>query len=341
MKLLKSLLLLAFLAAPASAAKISIPSVSGGVSSGGGASTLAVQKDDVNVSSPTAVIDFDGDYYTVTESPTGETNVTPKDEGIDQAKLLGGSAFIANYPIVANGGSDPKSFYTSLILEAMIGNQQIIVDHLQTFDGVSPTSATDEWLSIEASSITSKFRGLPKITTFYFEQSRESPRFVENATNNAFVVTSSTMPDYGLMSFAAGVSSESNCGYFPMPSVRDYNSGVDFRLDEFRILLGTATDSGAQRYVVAVASNVAGSSWRTATYTQPINVDMASGLGTAASTERALATTPTLTNWTSIITSGVPWAVKVCRDGDDGTNDTSAIDSRFSMLTIRAANTVP
>jgi hypothetical protein len=189
--------------------------------------------------------------------------------------------------------------------------------------------------------VTKQGQALEAITTFYFEQSREAPRFVQSATNNPFVVDAATNPAYGLMSFSHSVSSESNCGYFPMPAVRDYNLSVDFRLDEFRVLNGTGTDSGAQRYVIAVASKTAGTTWLTANYTQSINVDMASGLGTVSREERSLATTTTLTNWNTVIASGVPWCVRVCRDGDDGTNDTSTVDSRFSMLTIRAGNTVP
>ncbi len=178
------------------------------------------------------------------------------------------------------------------------------------------------------------------ITTFYFEQSRETPRSVFSATNNAFVVDASTNVDYGLMSFSNSVSSESNCGYFPMPAVRDYNLSVDFRLDEFRTVNGRSSDANDQVYTVAVASKVVGKTWLSATYTQPLTVTMASTLGTAAGEERALATNPTLTNWSSVIASGVPWAVQICRDGD-AAGDTSTIDSRFSMVTIRAGNTVP
>lgn len=185
------------------------------------------------------------------------------------------------------------------------------------------------------------FDAMTPITTFYFEQARETPRFVQSAANNAFIVDAATNPAYGLMAFSNSVSSESNCGYFPMPAVRDYNLSVDFRLDEFRVVNGTGTDSGAQRYVVGVASKTAGKTWLTETYTQQVNVDMAGSLGSVSGEERALATNPTLTNWSSVIASGVPWCVKVCRDGDDSTNDASSTDSRFSMITIRAGNTVP
>jgi hypothetical protein len=188
---------------------------------------------------------------------------------------------------------------------------------------------------------TDTWDAITPITTFYFEQSREAPRFVQSATNNAFITDASTNPAYGLVAFSHSVSSESNCGYFPMPAVRDYNTSVDFRLDEFRVLVGTGSDSNAQRYVVAVASKTTGHTWLTETYTQQVNVDMAGSLGSVSGEERSLATTTTLTNWNSIIASGVPWCVKVCRDGDDATNDPSSIDSRFSMLTIRAGNTVP
>ncbi len=211
---------------------------------------------------------------------------------------------------------------------------------LDSFD-LSASYADMEQPIIGFSTVTKRGIPLQPITTFYFEQAREAPRFTHSATNNAFVVDAATNPAYGLMAFSHSASSESNCGYFPMPSVRDYNVSVDLRLDEFRILNGTTTDSGAQRYMIAVSSKVAGRSWLTATYTQSINVDMASGLGTVSGEERALATTTTLTNWNSVIASGVPWCVRVCRDGDDGTNDTSTVDSRFSMFTIRAGNTVP
>ncbi len=202
----------------------------------------------------------------------------------------------------------------------------------------APTDVSEYGVLVDTA--TGKFRPFTPITTFYFEQSRESPRFVHSATNNPFIVDAATNPAFGLMAFSNSVSSESNCGYFPMPTVRDYNTSIDFRLDEFRILVGSATDSGAQRYMVAVASKT-NVNWLNATYSNSITIDMASSLGTVSGTERALASVTTLTSWNTIIASGVPWCVRVCRDGDDGTNDASTVDSRFSMLTIRGSNTNP
>lgn len=183
-------------------------------------------------------------------------------------------------------------------------------------------------------------RPLGVTTTFYFEQSRESPRFVHSATNNPFVVDAATNPVYGLMSFSNSADKASNCGYFPMPAVRDYNTGIDLRLDEFRVVNGASSDSGDQVYEVGVATKVAGQTWLTAVYGSTVGVTMDSTLGTVAAEERALASVETLTGWKDVVASGVPWAVRVCRDGDDG-DDTSTVDSRFSMLTIRAGNTVP
>jgi hypothetical protein len=265
------------------------------------------------------------------------------------ATLLCGSVHALNFSQIGGSSGGGSGDITAVTVTAPAtgggtsGSVDIGVDDIDVndlaLDG-SISDADNEWFVLQTSSNTGRFRGVLGSTTFYFEQVRESPRFVHNATNNAFEVSAATNPYYGMMKFAHSVSSETNCGYFPMPSVRDYNLDVDFRLDEFRVLVGTGTDSSAQRYVIAVASDT-GVSWLNATYTNSITVDMESALGTASGTERALAGVQTLTSWNTVIASGVPWAVRVCRDGDDATNDASSHDSYFSMITIRAGNTIP
>lgn len=217
------------------------------------------------------------------------------------------------------------------------GDGTVDLDSLDSSE-VYTTPGSEEVVPV-GSTTTKKFRYLSPVTTFYFEQSREAPRFVYNSTTNAFAVDAATNTAYGLAKFDNATDKGANCLYFPMPAVRDYNTGVDLRLDEFRVLNG-ASDANDQVYEVAVASKVAGQTWASATYGSGVTVTLVSGLGTAAKEERSYATADTLTGWKSVVASGVPWCVRVCRDGD-AAGDSSSVDSYFSMLTIRAANTIP
>ena len=79
---------------------------SGGSSAGGsgGSSTLAVENGDVQISSPTAAIDFNDDDFTVTQSPTGEANVViSTDPTITSIRWADGTVQVSS-PVAGGSG---------------------------------------------------------------------------------------------------------------------------------------------------------------------------------------------------------------------------------------------
>jgi hypothetical protein len=278
---------------------------------GSGSSSLAVTTGTAlgfttTTSSPTAVVVFDQEVFrvTLTESTT---------------------AFI--------------ELLTGAIKNEHVGDGELDLNKFaQDGDGFT-NFPDDEYVAVVGSTITGHVKGRQFISSFTYEVAGAQPAFVHDATLNAFDVRATTNPTYGLVQFDPATDEATNCAYFKMPVPRDHKD-YDLRLEEFSVFKATSTDAGTQEYNLAVSTVAQGINPRTSTYSHPITVQF-SATSRAADTLEFITTPQTLTDWDTKVTAGVPTYVRVCRDGNDGTNDTSIHTSRLERLMIRGYHTLP
>jgi hypothetical protein len=143
------------------------------------------------------------------------------------------------------------------------------------------------------------------------------------------VGTTETTQLYGVPSFADDVETNNYVDYIgEVP--RDWDSSVD-PVAYFKFRLGGA-DTGDHDYIVSMI-DIADSGAAAGTPGDAINLGYtADGSGADGDIETA---TATLTGWGAAATAGSYWLIRVTRDGDDGTNDASTVDSYPMALTIR------
>jgi hypothetical protein len=115
----------------------------------------------------------------------------------------------------------------------------------------------------------------------------------------------------------------------------DLDTSVDLRAKfEFRL---SNTDTGKHRYVISVA-DVPDSSSSAGVTGNSVNLDFA-GDASGASGDIETVGLTTLTGWKSALTPGHHMVIRIARDGDDGTNDTSTVDSYSGPLEIEYQKT--
>jgi hypothetical protein len=143
------------------------------------------------------------------------------------------------------------------------------------------------------------------------------------------VGTTETTQLYGVPSFADDVETNNFVDYIAEVP-RDWDSAVD-PVAYFKFRLGGA-DTADHDYIVSMI-DIADSAAAAGTPGDAINLAYtADGSGADGDIETA---TATLTGWGSAATAGAYWLIRVTRDGDDGTNDASTVDSYPMELTIR------
>lgn len=141
--------------------------------------------------------------------------------------------------------------------------------------------------------------------------------------------TTETSILYGVPSFADDVETNNYVDYIgEVP--RDLDTAVDL-VAYFKFRLGGA-DTGDHSYKISMI-DVADSGTAAGTPGDSITLGYtADGSGADGDVETA---TGTLTDWKTNATAGSFWLIRVTRDGDDATNDTSTVDSYPLELTIR------
>jgi hypothetical protein len=101
-----------------------------------------------------------------------------------------------------------------------------------------------------------------------------------------------------------------------------------------QVLVGsTGADTADHDYVIS-HDTVAASADYTGTVTNAVNLSYDAD-GNGADGDHEQTTETTLTNWKSNLTAGNLWVIRVARDGDDGTNDASEVDSYSGPLIIK------
>lgn len=157
------------------------------------------------------------------------------------------------------------------------------------------------------------------------------------STANTFDTTASTNPFFGKIRFTATGSSATNCGIAIIDNFRNYTATVTaiaaVRLDQFRVISGTATDASSQTYILRVASITDNVDVGPMNLPQTVIV----GAGTGSIKNRFQSSTAIFTSWAPIFDPGAPVQIEICRDGADA----STIDSFGGTLELRLATTSP
>jgi len=144
------------------------------------------------------------------------------------------------------------------------------------------------------------------------------------------VTTTETDINYGMPTFADDVESNNYIDYFcEVP--RDIDTAVDL-VAWFKFRLGGA-DTADHDYIISMVS-IADSAAQAGTPGNAINLSYSAD-ASGASGDVETAGGDTLTDWKSNVTAGNLWMIRITRDGDDGTNDASTVDSYPVELTIR------
>jgi hypothetical protein len=210
--------------------------------------------------------------------------------------------------------TDNGSNYVSIIAPASTADVVMTLPAAtDTFVGKATTDTfTNKTLDASATGNVVKFKSLPQFT---------SPLLVDGT--GCTIGTTSTTLGYGLGTFSNSADQAANWMEFRILVPQDWDTAVDPTI-KLGILL-TAADTGTQRYVLSVLDPADSTSATAATGT-PINVDFAadaSGASGDFETEAAV----TLTGWGTIGTPGNLLIIRIARDGDAATVDTSTVNS--------------
>jgi hypothetical protein len=143
--------------------------------------------------------------------------------------------------------------------------------------------------------------------------------------------TTATNETYGQFTFANATDVATNYVEYRVKVPSDIDTAVDL-VAWFDFVLGGA-DTADHDYLISMHS-VAASGDYTGTPANGINLSYTAD-GSGASGDVETAGGNTLTDWKSNVTASSTWVIRVARDGDDVTNDDSAVDSYSSCLTIR------
>jgi len=142
--------------------------------------------------------------------------------------------------------------------------------------------------------------------------------------------TTNTTEYYGQVTFADEIDVATNYCEYRLVVPADLDTAVALTAS-FKFRLG-GTDTADHDYIIS-HDTVADSADYTGTLTNAVNLAYtADGSGADGDVETA---SGTLTDWKDNLTAGNLWVIRLARDGDDGTNDASEVDSYSGPLVIR------
>lgn len=137
---------------------------------------------------------------------------------------------------------------------------------------------------------------------------------------------------YGHFVFKNSVAKASNYVIYRIEVPDNLNTAIDLAA-KFKFRL-TGADTGKHSYYISMADCADSASCDNPTFSNEIALSFASDASGASGDVETVGYT-TLTTWKSSLTAGHEMAIKVSRDGSDGTLDTSTVDSNDLDLVIR------
>jgi hypothetical protein len=147
--------------------------------------------------------------------------------------------------------------------------------------------------------------------------------------------TTQTDFNYGLPKFSNSTDEATNWIDFVIQVPPDIDTSVDLTAT-LQFLLGEA-DTADHDYVVSMIS-IAASAAAAGTPANAVNLAYTAD-GSGANGDYETTAETTLTDWKSNVTAGRLWRIRLARDGDDGTNDASTVDSYPLVLIIKYGST--
>lgn len=193
-------------------------------------------------------------------------------------------------------------------------------------------AGTDYTTAASAETFTNKtFDSQGASNTFKYLEEREIyPSQVDGV--GATLNTTSTGPTYDHVVFSATADEAGNYALYRFVVPFDLDTATDLAA-MIKIRLGGA-DTGKHAYKIAMAEVADSSSADSPTFTNSVNMFF-NGDASGASGDEESVGYVTLTNWRISLTGSRTIVVKVSRDGDDVTNDTSGVSSSIRNLVIK------
>lgn len=145
------------------------------------------------------------------------------------------------------------------------------------------------------------------------------------------VTTTDTVINYGMPTFVDSTDEATNWMQWFIEVPRDIDTSIDL-VAWFKFRLGGA-DTADHDYVISMV-DIADSAAQAGTPANAVNLAYSAD-ASGADGDIETAGGNTLTDWKSGAVAGTCWMIRIARDGDDGTNDASTVDSYPVELTIR------
>jgi hypothetical protein len=177
---------------------------------------------------------------------------------------------------------------------------------------------TNKTLDASATGNVLKFKALPQFT---------SPLRTDG-TNVTIGSTAGTL-GYGLAAYSNSVDEASNWAEWRIVVPADWDTSVDPTITLIDLI---GADTGARQYVASVLS-VAASASATGSPGTAIDINMAAD-GSGASGDVEISSSTTLTGWGAAMTPGRLMIIRIARDGDQGTQDASTVNSTLIAFEI-------
>jgi hypothetical protein len=147
----------------------------------------------------------------------------------------------------------------------------------------------------------------------------------------ATIGTTATAIGYGHATFSNSAAKTANYVEYYLQVPEDLDTAVDLRL-RLKQLLGN-TDTGKQSYELTSVSVADSAVPTAATLANAVAVNF-SGDASGANGDVETSAWTTATGWKGALTAGQTWRIRLARVGDDGTNDTSTVNSTELGLVV-------
>jgi len=209
---------------------------------------------------------------------------------------------------IANGGTNASSAATALSNLGGIGSATTNTLTNKTFDAA----------------------GTGNVMKLIDEIHLTSPHQVDGT--GAVIDPVSTAPTYGHAIFAHGTDKATNFALYRFRVPFDLDTATDLQASfTFRL---AAADTGKHAYEISMSDVAASASADAPAFSNAVALNFAGDASGASGDIETVAYT-TLTSWKTSLTAGRIIVIKLARDGDDGTNDTSTQPSTDVELSIK------
>jgi hypothetical protein len=146
-----------------------------------------------------------------------------------------------------------------------------------------------------------------------------------------------TNETYGQAKFSATADKATNYVAYRIIIPPDMDTAQDITLESFAVIYDDAgTNANTERYIISMEVIGTGEDF-TGTLAREVNIDITESTGDAAGDLKLFTTQTTLTSWRTDLSGneGKIWLIRVARDADDGTYDTSTAETFTSNICLR------